>query len=133
MGHGGVVNFTALFDKMMANLSRDHKIASSLATCNEEDDIFSKIAVVAFTYNANQDEWSYANYCEVRSMLDDDIYADNVNDLRHNHALAFCYLVGYVIGLRSSGKISRTEFEQSIAIVHGYIFCEYQKIDAMEI
>lgn len=100
-------------------------MAEEMKTPNPEDDIFSRIAIVGFSYHCPTEQWDQKHFSFIRGKCRGD-YSDSALKAYgkggRQIGIFACLSFGYLLGLFQSSKISEAQFQIAEAQLPGFIF-----------
>jgi len=113
------------YDALIQKLPQIVAVAKAGDTGNPEDDLFAKVAIVAFGRYAPSEKWTWDHLLTVRAWRagdysDEALHEYGVQGAR-NYALFACAWLGTVLGLREVGAIDTTEALRGEALLAGYV------------
>lgn len=102
------------FERLLGGFRRDIGIAESLGTPNREDDLFIRVAIVGFSYNAETEDWGRNHLEFIRDRLDAEL-SEEPEAIR----LFNCLCLGYLLGLYQCDAVDDTDFSLGEAQLPG--------------
>jgi hypothetical protein len=113
--------FQALFDEF----PRYRQSAWALESPNEDDDQYSRAAIVGFSRHCEPGEWARGHFEFIRDYRRGDYSEESLEVLHGEHAgdyaLFACLCLGAMLGLFQSGQISDEEFRIGEAQLPGFM------------
>jgi hypothetical protein len=105
------------FKRLLAAYDACVDAAHRMVSPNAEDDVFTKMAIVGFSYHQKTEEWQREHWVEAKEFL-------KAFDQPEDSATAkgFAMLaVGALLGLRSSGRLDERGLSVGCAVLPGFI------------
>jgi hypothetical protein len=113
------------YESLLAGFNRFRNAAVALDSPNPEDDDFVRMAIVGFSLNAPTAAWSRQHLDYVRSAHQADFSDNQLEFLHgvqaHSYALFAGLSLGYLLGLRESGRLSDDELTVGEAQLPGFM------------
>jgi hypothetical protein len=118
-------------EQLVDDFHRDMDLAKSLESCNPQDDLVIKMAIVGFSYNSSTQDWAKDHYNMVTSRLGRDYHDTEIAEYGENGLnvkLFFALAFGFLLGQYQEQVISEDEFRLEDMQIPGIIMRHLHKI-----
>ncbi len=118
-------------ERLVGTFQRDIELAKALESCNVEDDLAMKTAIVGFSYNSPTQDWVKEHYDFVKSRLQRDYHDEELaeyGDCAESIKLFFALGLGYLLGLYQQDRIKDDEFKITEQQLPGLIMLHLPKL-----
>lgn len=118
-------DWRAEYDGLLPQLPRIVAVAVNGDTGRAEDDVFVKVAIVAFGRHAPQTEWDWNHLMEVRRWrtgdYSDEALASYGPTGARRYAFLACAWLGTVLALFQMGSVTEAEALAGYALLPGFV------------
>lgn len=117
-------DFRKDYENLMSGFDRFLTMAEALPSPNAEDDIYTRAAIVGFSFHSRTEEWGRNHFELVQKRRANDYSDQNLawyGTAASRHALFACLSLGFLLGLFQAEKISEEEFDRGEAEIPAFL------------
>lgn len=113
------MDWNQAFDEMRKLFWIRSKIAKEFVSPNIEDDIYIKHAIIGFSHESKTEQWGIDHYNFLKDRLQSS-YPSRQEEFVPEIGL-YSLILGYILGIHNSKRISDQEFLEAEYFLPGYI------------
>jgi len=120
-------DIAAEFERLLKAYPACLAAADSLVSPNQEDNRFTKMAIVGFSYHDRTENWAEGHYALARDYLNESESLENPTPIRLFSMLA----LGSLLGLYSAGKIDDGVYRVGVGVLPGFVMLHWKSVEEL--
>ena len=118
-------DIAAEFERLLKAYPACLAAADSLVSPNQEDNRFTKMAIVGFSYHDRTENWAEGHYQLARNYLDESESLEDPTPIK----LFSMHALGSLLGMYSAGIVDECVYNHGSAVLPGFVMLHWGTIE----